>query len=219
MIVFLWTPSHFGSIEIIDAEHASAPAYLLGNGKPFAYKAPYHIEHLKFDPVFVNKWTYTKFNPGIRATGYSFNESLEPTLENILLSMDDPNPDFSMKRIRYGLPMNSVRLDRYNTNASNLPQASLDAFTDELGKKAGLSDGIPITWNAWTRHFPVVPMWGGLIVDILFWSVLWYALGSVRGKIRSWRFSRKGRCVGCGYSLEGTAGCPECGRDIQTQAA
>lgn len=59
------------------------------------------------------------------------------------------------------------------------------------------------------------PLWPGLLLNAVIYgttlSVAWYGAGLIRRGTRG----RLGRCVGCGYDLQGRAGdaavCPECG--------
>ncbi len=65
------------------------------------------------------------------------------------------------------------------------------------------------------RAFPLRPILPGLLINTLFYAVLWFAIlfgfSTSRRTIRRAR----GRCLKCGYDLRGTSeaaeGCPECG--------
>jgi hypothetical protein len=69
---------------------------------------------------------------------------------------------------------------------------------------------------------PYVPIWSGLIVDTVFYAMLWWLLvvaiqpvarlRPVRVARESWR-ARQGRCAACGFDLrfDLARGCPECG--------
>ncbi len=75
------------------------------------------------------------------------------------------------------------------------------------------------TWNIRLFHDPMFPprivLWRGLILDVLFYSVLIGAWPFSRGVARPWFRRRRGRCEKCGYALAGLAAdapCPECGK-------
>ncbi len=63
------------------------------------------------------------------------------------------------------------------------------------------------------RIFVYRPIWWGLIINIMFYAVLLYAIAT------GWRYSRRyvrhkrGHCIKCGYDLlsDSRRGCPECG--------
>lgn len=65
------------------------------------------------------------------------------------------------------------------------------------------------------RTLPYWPIWSGLAINVLFWSIVAatpiHGLRVVRRRVRRLR----GRCLACGYELVGisaAARCPECGR-------
>jgi hypothetical protein len=55
------------------------------------------------------------------------------------------------------------------------------------------------------------PIWPGFLVDTAFWGGAAFVVWSVPGLVRRGVRRRRGRCVGCGYELNGLAVCPECG--------
>jgi len=73
------------------------------------------------------------------------------------------------------------------------------------------------------RALPLRPIWPGLLIDTLFYGVLWFGMivgfGALSRAIRR----KRGRCPNCGYDLRGHTdhgrdgratsggGCPECG--------
>ncbi|MFT5424728.1 MAG: hypothetical protein ACI89L_002526 [Phycisphaerales bacterium] len=70
-------------------------------------------------------------------------------------------------------------------------------------------------------NWPIDPIWRGIIIDVLFWWLLAFAVLSI--PLRPWLRRRKGRCPKCAYDLKGdfAAGCPECGwgRDAVSKPA
>jgi hypothetical protein len=71
---------------------------------------------------------------------------------------------------------------------------------------------------SWMRQkkrlqLPIMPLWPGLIGNLIVWSGFWLVILGLLGLARGvWR-QRNGRCPKCSYSLtEGREpGCPECG--------
>ena len=63
------------------------------------------------------------------------------------------------------------------------------------------------------RALPFRPIWLGLVVDVLFYSLIWFVLLSGIGLTRSAIRRVKGYCIRCGYDLQGMdhIKCPECG--------
>ena len=69
------------------------------------------------------------------------------------------------------------------------------------------------------RALPIVPIWSGVLVNMAFWTVLWFPPLNFHA-IRNWLRRRRGRCAKCGYDLRGqfAAGCPECGWNRDEEA-
>ncbi|MFG0251546.1 MAG: ankyrin repeat domain-containing protein [Phycisphaerales bacterium JB038] len=74
-------------------------------------------------------------------------------------------------------------------------------------------------WNA-TEHraLPCIPLWRGVILSTLTYSLAWIPiifLLSFPGTLRRGLRRRRSRCIHCGYSLRSIDSlcCPECGRD------
>lgn len=69
---------------------------------------------------------------------------------------------------------------------------------------------------------PLLPLWAGLALDTLLWSLAWLvALSLPAAARRRWRL-RRGRCWSCGYALSGLSPgpggrtvCPECGIAVE----
>lgn len=63
---------------------------------------------------------------------------------------------------------------------------------------------------------PLFPLWPGFALNTLLFAatlaVLWHVPVGVR-RMSRWR---AGRCLACGYSIEGLDTCPECGKPTVT---
>lgn len=101
------------------------------------------------------------------------------------------------------------------------PLPALWDFFDSQPKPAAISGGIQLPVElGWTvigahapRSLPYLPRWTGLIVDTLFFAILWLPFLIPPRSVRAWWRMRKGRCPRCGYDLLGdlAGGCSECG--------
>jgi hypothetical protein len=58
---------------------------------------------------------------------------------------------------------------------------------------------------------PIVPLWGGLIVDSVFWGLATFGAARLFAWRRGVRRVRRGKCRRCAYELGDLAACPECG--------
>lgn len=64
------------------------------------------------------------------------------------------------------------------------------------------------------RRLPIMPMWGGAIINVTFWSILCFLPLTAYSRWQVRRKERAGHCAGRGYQLKGLsrgAVCPECG--------
>jgi hypothetical protein len=70
-------------------------------------------------------------------------------------------------------------------------------------------------WWHWydQRALPFQPIWAGLLIDSLFWSMCLFGVCKLASLALSVRRRGAGRCISCGYDLRGisTGKCPECG--------
>lgn len=103
------------------------------------------------------------------------------------------------------------------------PMRSVEAFAvwDHLvpgGASSAHSWGVDTGWECQahrllpdTVHLPLRPMWGGFVVNTMFYGALLLVAVVVARWVR-WRGrARRGLCIGCGYELAGLGVCPECG--------
>lgn len=79
----------------------------------------------------------------------------------------------------------------------------------------GLPIGIKAGKDFEIRALPIIPIWGGLAFNIVFYAVAFWGISAVVRKRRQHFRQRAGNCAACGYCLEGVsaARCPECGSD------
>lgn len=63
------------------------------------------------------------------------------------------------------------------------------------------------------RVIPLQPIPVGIVVNTLFWGVLWFTFVVAARRIRGRLRGSRGRCHRCAYDLQGKLerGCPECG--------
>lgn len=82
----------------------------------------------------------------------------------------------------------------------------------------------PYTSPVWSRrdqqvpfaelvYLPYSPIWIGLLLNTLFYSVVVFAFSSIKRAFRHARRMQRGKCPICAYELfyDNTTGCPECG--------
>jgi hypothetical protein len=62
------------------------------------------------------------------------------------------------------------------------------------------------------RVFPILPLWGGLVADIVLFASAWLLLSMLPTLAVRRRRRRRGCCGHCGHPLPGSLLCPECGR-------
>ena len=60
---------------------------------------------------------------------------------------------------------------------------------------------------------PFIPIWPGFAINTALYAATLYALFFAFVDVRRFRRARRGRCVACGYDLNGVDGgkCSECG--------
>lgn len=80
-----------------------------------------------------------------------------------------------------------------------------------LGLWAGWSPTGSPPFTAGERRLPIKPLWGGSILDTVFYAVCLWGLGRGFVILRCRRRKRRGRCANCGYESSGLPTCPECG--------
>ncbi len=136
-----------------------------------------------------------------------------------------PNRAADLYRYRAGWPFKCLYWDQWKalkpypsfvTSSNEIfpPYLGFDeAETDRLTMIAGLRTGLKYNSNDRSRKIPIAPIWGGLILNILFWSAAWFFPGAIWRSVRTYRRKRRGLCLACGYAAEDLERCPECGSD------
>ncbi len=160
-------------------------------------------------------WAWSPFTPepGILEAGNELFDRLKPA-----------SPDEAVvSQIRYGFPAFSLRCQTLVTDpitgSTNKPIAiAHGAVLDENAIPLAMTHGVPSSnapvWpHATYIWFPYRPIWSGLIINTLIYTVLlWIAVYIVRS-IKHDRRLHRGACPYCAYDLQFnyTSGCPECG--------
>jgi hypothetical protein len=125
----------------------------------------------------------------------------------------DSPPSVNLTRFRFGFPWRSLTWDDLSTGASvNIP-AVMD-YHMKMYERAGIDRGIGVSFISPGRRLPIAPIWGGLILNILFWSSLWFFPGVIWRSARYFLRKRRGLCLVCGYAIEDLERCPECGTKV-----
>jgi hypothetical protein len=117
-----------------------------------------------------------------------------------------------------GWPLSS--LGRYDAGVeqheSSLRGAALDEFLAAFQRAAGRRVGVaapsflPVGHASLRRALPIWPELG-LVLNPLIFATAIFTLGTVPGAVRHQRRRRCGLCIVCGYELQGSVPCPECG--------
>jgi hypothetical protein len=147
-------------------------------------------------------------NTGIDFYEFTYNKPRPDTPAD---GIDIPST-IVLTRYRSGWPWRAMYWDSvYIFNSGQFPNAQSYAklMSDRAGFKYGLD--IPLS-SSWMR-LPVMPVWNGLLLNVLLWSVLWSIPGPLRYGVRRYRRKRRGLCLACGYAVEDLEICPECGTD------
>ena len=107
-------------------------------------------------------------------------------------------------RLSAGFPAHALRSDRTDFFPLNGTPAS----------PIGAWHGVPIPAVIPRRDFntfPIRPRPLGFALDTAVYGGLAFAVSTVPGFVRRRVRRRRGRCVACGYELQGLVPCPECG--------
>lgn len=123
----------------------------------------------------------------------------------------------SLSRYQFGWPFRMLSYDEITTGLStNDPLVAayhqkVDALAGAhrgLDRPAWLPSSIPL------RRVPIAVNWVALFLNVVVWSVISFAILSIRPMIHAISVRRRkklGLCIKCKYPLEGLSRCPECG--------
>lgn len=82
--------------------------------------------------------------------------------------------------------------------------------------------GYPALGLGADRRLPLQPIWTPFLLTVLATAMalelFWQAVRTP-GRVRRHQRRKGGRCLQCGYELNGLAGCPECGESLTPRAA
>jgi hypothetical protein len=124
----------------------------------------------------------------------------------------------AVTRMVFGWPFGGLLVDQWGLRPNG---SSEEVWTllDALENAAGLRSGrrfpsmVPLSKEfPAVRRIPVWPTWG-LATDVVFWAVLFAAIGELPRLLVASHRVRSGRCPRCGYPTDGVIldCCPECG--------
>lgn len=156
-------------------------------------------------------------NIGVDAVSYNYGiDYFDPNFAPWDPTTSDTPPFVSLTRFRFGYPFRSLYWDDLSTGASvNIP--AVYDYHLKMYKRAGVDRGIGVSFISPGRRLPIAPIWSGLIFNILFWTILWFVLTSMRRWVVVYRRKRRGVCLACGYAVEDLKQCPECGTECTKQ--
>ncbi len=151
-------------------------------------------------------------NTGIDQIQYTFGD---PNMEWDLAE-DELPPRVFINRTRYGFPWRVLYRDHISTQTSTKnPQVS--QFHQRAYARVGSRRGLdrPAWFPTWviTYRVPITPLWGGILANMLSWSLLWFVLALIPARVVNRHRRRNGLCLACGYAVEDLEICPECGMD------
>lgn len=127
----------------------------------------------------------------------------------------DIPPGFTIRRGSFGYPFKSMYADELRVANGAGPYTL--TFFDNCKARSGLRWGVPIAGlksPMVERSLPLMPNWGGLVLNVLVYSGCCGVFVVLPIVIRRMRRDREGLCVGCGYAVEGLGVCPECGAEV-----
>ncbi|MEX0876809.1 MAG: hypothetical protein WD114_05055 [Phycisphaerales bacterium] len=212
-IASAWVPSLFGRIEYSSApseeqwaiKDLNPPVYLEGLIPEF------HVAYPCWPDDRHKPWQLW-LEPGISFTQYEFGE--EYTEWDRQLHGDIP-PGFAILRGSFGFPFRCAYYEaKYYVANGGGPFTT--EFFERCIDRAGFRYGIPLpkTNNQWDwveRRLPIVPHWGGMTLNTLIYGGTLALMVVLPASMQRFSRLRGGRCLACGYDLEGIDQCPECG--------
>ena len=200
LLAAFWHPTTWNAVNQ-PATYPPPPAYL-GELVPEHSTTVYMSAHFTFDRDLFSEVS----NTGIDFYEFTYNQ---PRPDGPADGIDIPST-IVLTRYRIGWPWRALYWDSVFTfHPGQFPNAQSHAkmMSDRAGFKYGLD--IPLS-SSWMR-LPVMPVWNGLLLNVLLWSVLWSVPGPLLRGVRRYRRMRRGLCLACGYEVEDLEKCPECG--------
>lgn len=193
-----------------DVQH---PTYLADIAPPFSSATKFTPEL----PLIIED-SFGEINTGMDSIEYAYGLSFfDPDFVPWDTTKSETPPSVNLTRYRFGFPWRAMYWDDLSTGSSiNIP--AVFAYHQKMYQRAGLSRGIGVSFISPGRRLPIVPVWPGLIADILFWSVVWFIPGVIWRTLCAARRKRRGLCLVCGYSIEDLEVCPECGSGVPEQS-
>ncbi len=157
-------------------------------------------------------------NLGADMVSYSYGNSLWDTGYTPWDPAVDAEPtSVNIMRYRFGWPMRMLHYDDISTGSSIADPIVL-AYHQRAYQLAGNHRGLDRP--GWVPGFiplyrvPTVIRWDGVVINMLAWACICYALLSAVPLIRlgiARRRRQRGVCVVCQYPLDDLQQCPECG--------
>lgn len=183
--------------------------------------APEIVSILWYSPSTGNgSYLLYHVNVGADMIVYSYGSPKFPTL---VASWDPTVSDIPsvvrLSRFRFGWPLRALSYDDFTTGQS-LGNPLVAAYHQKANSLAGSHRGLDRP--SWLpgfiplRRVPIAVDWAALFLNIVVWTVICYAILSIRPMLRAIsarRRKKRGLCIRCTYPLEGLTRCPECGTD------
>lgn len=124
-------------------------------------------------------------------------------------------PWIQLDRYRVGWPLKAGYWDDHSIPPKG-NRAQIDAVFRGIHDRAGLRIGIERpSWAPGDkyRRIPVTLLATGLFGNIAFFMLVCLSPGALWRGLRSHRRRKRGQCLDCGYMIEGSRLCPECGTE------
>jgi hypothetical protein len=147
-----------------------------------------------------------------------------------------PVAQYMIEAVRVGWPLRALGWERWVDGQPTQPAAGGTSGGTSGGASGGgvaiqkNRQANPGVWRSGMRlefqtfgfdpedgkRLPMFPLWGGFIIDTVFYAVVLWLLVWIPRAVRALIRIFRGRCPKCGYDLRGAipgtgGGCPECG--------
>jgi hypothetical protein len=115
-----------------------------------------------------------------------------------------------------GWPLRAFKCTNYGAIQISLGASQIGMNKSGLNPiEGGIELSPDAATGAW-RALPYKPLWLGLFIDTVFWTMIaWFLLGGAI-HLKKRRRRLHGLCIACGYNISGAVheACPECGAAI-----